>query len=318
MRRNRRTLSARRRHPNCSSPNCTRRPRDRRSSLVTHWSIALLPRRMCRSLSVVAPPGYGKTTLLAQWRQRDPSHVAWLSLDRHDNDLGQLLSYTAAALDRVEPVDQNLLKAPLSGHSVAAAASRLAGAMSGMKERVTLVFDHVEQLENDECLDTVAELALHLPVGARLRAGIVRRTPATDAQVARGRRCRRDRRRRSCNGSGRCAAHCLQLRGVELSDASAEKVIERAEGWPVGLYLAALALKAGGATNAWGCPSPETIASWPSICVRKSSTVSARRRQVSHADGRARTHERSSLRRAAGRDRLRRRARLARAGRTIC
>ena len=42
--------------------------------------------------SVVAPPGYGKTTVLAQWASRVPSHVAWLSVDRHDNDLSQLLS----------------------------------------------------------------------------------------------------------------------------------------------------------------------------------------------------------------------------------
>ena len=99
--------------------------------------------------SVVAPPGYGKTTLLAQWTQRDPARVAWLSLDRHDNDLGQLLSYTAAALDRVEHVDSDLLKPPSRRHSIAAAASRVAGAMSGMNEPVLLVFDHVEQLEND-------------------------------------------------------------------------------------------------------------------------------------------------------------------------
>ena len=41
-------------------------------------------------------------------------------------------------------------------------------AMSAMKEPVVLVLDHVEALENHECLDTIAELALHLPDGARL------------------------------------------------------------------------------------------------------------------------------------------------------
>ena len=53
---------------------------------------------------VAAPPGYGKTTLLAEWSQRHPSRFAWLSLDRHDNDLGRLVSYTAAALERIEPI----------------------------------------------------------------------------------------------------------------------------------------------------------------------------------------------------------------------
>jgi LuxR family maltose regulon positive regulatory protein len=39
---------------------------------------------------VAAPPGYGKTTLLAEWSQCSPSQFAWLSIDRHDNDLDRL------------------------------------------------------------------------------------------------------------------------------------------------------------------------------------------------------------------------------------
>ena len=37
-------------------------------------------------ITVVAPPGYGKTTLMAQWAQRSGSRVAWLSCDDADND----------------------------------------------------------------------------------------------------------------------------------------------------------------------------------------------------------------------------------------
>jgi ATP/maltotriose-dependent transcriptional regulator MalT len=56
-------------------------------------------------LSLVAPPGYGKTTLLAQWVEQDPRPSVWLSVDEHDNDPARLLTYHAVALDRVEPVD---------------------------------------------------------------------------------------------------------------------------------------------------------------------------------------------------------------------
>ena len=59
-------------------------------------------------VSVVAPSGYGKTTLLAQWAARDGEAFAWVSLDDRDNDPKVLLSYIAAALDAVQPViDQN-------------------------------------------------------------------------------------------------------------------------------------------------------------------------------------------------------------------
>src|SRR5262249_31123021 len=82
--------------------------------------------------SIVAPPGYGKTTLLAQWADRAATPVAWLSVDRHDNDLSQLLSYANAALERVDRNDAMFLHP--SARTVAGAASELAAAMARMKE----------------------------------------------------------------------------------------------------------------------------------------------------------------------------------------
>src|ERR1700752_275721 len=55
-------------------------------------------------VSVVAPPGYGKTTLLAQWAERDGRAVAWVSVDEKDNEPKVLLRYVAEALDAVQPV----------------------------------------------------------------------------------------------------------------------------------------------------------------------------------------------------------------------
>ena len=61
-------------------------------------------------ITVVAPPGYGKTTLLAQWAERIGSHVAWVSCDDGDNDPVVLLSALAVALDRIEPVDRKIFR----------------------------------------------------------------------------------------------------------------------------------------------------------------------------------------------------------------
>src|SRR5512133_3672761 len=55
--------------------------------------------------AVLAPPGYGKTTLLAQWAERDPRAFGWLTIDRRDNDPSVLLRSLAAAVDRIKPVD---------------------------------------------------------------------------------------------------------------------------------------------------------------------------------------------------------------------
>jgi len=37
-------------------------------------------------ITVTAPPGYGKTALMAQWADRLGPRVAWLSCDNADND----------------------------------------------------------------------------------------------------------------------------------------------------------------------------------------------------------------------------------------
>ena len=50
---------------------------------------------------VSAPPGYGKTTLLSEWFATSDSPVAWLSLDKGDNDLVGFLTYLVAALQTI-------------------------------------------------------------------------------------------------------------------------------------------------------------------------------------------------------------------------
>ena len=47
---------------------------------------------------VVAPPGFGKTSLLADWADVDPRTFAWVAIDRQDNDPTVLWTYIGAAL----------------------------------------------------------------------------------------------------------------------------------------------------------------------------------------------------------------------------
>ena len=79
----------------------------RRSSLVER----LARSGPCPVVSVVAPAGYGKTTLLSQWAERDGQAFAWVSVDEADNDPKVLLSYVAEALDAVEPIGERVFDA---------------------------------------------------------------------------------------------------------------------------------------------------------------------------------------------------------------
>ena len=49
--------------------------------------------------TVVAPVGYGKTTLLARWAEADPRSFAWVVLDARDRDALVFLRYIAAAVN---------------------------------------------------------------------------------------------------------------------------------------------------------------------------------------------------------------------------
>ncbi|MDP9207297.1 MAG: hypothetical protein M3O65_02140, partial [Actinomycetota bacterium] len=121
-------------------------------------------------ICVVAPPGYGKSTLLAQWSGGKGHRVGWVSVDRRDNDPVVLLTYVAVALDRVEPIDPGVFRALASpGPSVVpTVVPRLVSAVAAMTDPVALVLDHLESLENRECLDAVNELAIGLPAGSQL------------------------------------------------------------------------------------------------------------------------------------------------------
>ena len=54
----------------------------------------------CRLVAVTAPAGYGKSTFLAEWAAAEDRPVAWVSLDRFDDDPAMLLVSLASAYCR--------------------------------------------------------------------------------------------------------------------------------------------------------------------------------------------------------------------------
>ena len=83
-------------------------------------------------VSVVAPAGYGKTTLLSQWAERNGQAFAWVSVDEADNDPKVLLTYVAEALDAVRAGRRaGVRRAGVAGEFGA----RLGGAAAGVGVR---------------------------------------------------------------------------------------------------------------------------------------------------------------------------------------
>jgi LuxR family maltose regulon positive regulatory protein len=198
-------------------------------------------------VAVVAPPGYGKTTLLAQWAERDRRPVAWLSVDHNDNDPAVLLAHLAAALDRVEPIDPAVFEALASpgGSTTETAVLRLGSSLSATATPVVVALDDVHLLQNWECLDAIATLIEHLAPGSQLAIAGRADPPLPLASLrAEGRALRFGRDDLAMDRHE--ATMLLRDAGVDLSGPEIDDLLRRTEGWPVALYLAALSVKAGG------------------------------------------------------------------------
>ena len=215
----------------------------RRSSLIERLALG----DPCPIVSVVAPAGYGKTTLLSQWAEGNGQSFAWVSVDEADNDPKVLLSYVAEALDAIEPLDERVFDALASpGSSVpGSVVPRLGSAFSSMTSPVVLVLDDVHLLRNSECRAALSVLADHVPDGSRLALAGRAEPPLRIARLrAEGKIIE--------IGSGDLsltreeASSLLREAGVALGQDEVAELHRRTEGWPAGLYLAALYLREGG------------------------------------------------------------------------
>ena len=198
-------------------------------------------------VSVVAPAGYGKTTLLSQWAERNGQSFAWVSVDEADNDAKVLLSYVAEALDTVEPIDERVFDALASpGSSVpGSVVPRLGSAFSSMTSPVVLVLDDVHVLHNSECRAALSVLADHVPGGSRLVLAGRAQPPLRIARLrAEGKILEIDPNDLSLTPDE--ASSLLRNVDLTLAEEDVAELHRRTEGWPAGLYLAALYLREGG------------------------------------------------------------------------
>jgi LuxR family transcriptional regulator, maltose regulon positive regulatory protein len=198
-------------------------------------------------VSVVAPAGYGKTTLLAQWAEHSGQAVAWVSVDERDNDPKLLLAYVAKALDTVQPVGRPVFDALASPASSVpgSVVPRLGYAFSVMAVPVLLILDDVHLLHARACRDALSVLADHVPATGRLVLAGRGEPPLRVARLrAEGRITEIGPRDLALTREE--AGLLLRNAEVTLGEGDLADLYQRTEGWAVGLYLAALYLRDGG------------------------------------------------------------------------
>ena len=210
-----------------------------------------------RLVLVDAPAGFGKTTLVAQWRSSagEGRRFAWVSLDRGDDDPGSLWWHVVNALQRACPeIDGDVIltalrvQADRHGWIGAAHPAQRAGRAPAP---VVLVLDDYHVIKNGSCHDQIAFLLHHLPPSAQLVLITRADPPLPLARLRAAGEMVEIRARELRFAPAEAAALVHAVAGIELSEPDLADLVERTEGWPAGVYLAALSLR--------GHPSPSTF-----------------------------------------------------------
>jgi LuxR family transcriptional regulator, maltose regulon positive regulatory protein len=144
-------------------------PRRRRGLVARPRLIERLSLQAEPALTLVsAPAGFGKTTLLAEWLaavSADGRRVAWLSLDKSDNDPALFWTYLIGALrtaaDGVGGPALTLLQSPQP--PMEAVLATLLNELSALPDDVVLVLDDYHVIDAREVQDGMAFLLEHLP-----------------------------------------------------------------------------------------------------------------------------------------------------------
>ncbi len=193
-------------------------------------------------LLLVAPPGFGKTSVLSDWIDRDDRRFAWVSVNAQDNDPAVLWSYIGAAIAGKDPgtTPRDELVA-LARERDPVDAALTAVAESGTD--TVLVLDDYHLIQNQACHATIYRLIEGAPPNLEI---VMSSRADPPLRVA------RERARGQLVEVGptelrftpdECDAFLNGSLGLGLDRQDVEILHERTEGWPAGIYLAYLSLR---------------------------------------------------------------------------
>jgi LuxR family transcriptional regulator, maltose regulon positive regulatory protein len=214
-------------------------PVERTTDIVREELLGLLTNVSGRLISVIAPAGYGKTTLLGQYVRTTSGPSAWLRVGMDCNEPTTLGRYVTVALDEVASIPVDLLREldgvrPRSRVFTAALAASVREAPP-----FTFVLDDVHLLYDRRSIDLLRSLLPEVPQGSHI---VLAARPETSFPLANVRtqgdlfEIGVEELRFEVDDAG------ALLRNVGVADISNEEVAsltEATEGWAVGLYLAA-------------------------------------------------------------------------------
>jgi len=212
-----------------------------------------------RLVLLVAPPGFGKTTILAQWAAEDPRPFAWLLADQQDDDPTVLWTDIVAAIaaSRGEPLSEERARA-IAGDPDPG--STLAGELEAAGGEIVIAIDEYAAVSNPRCHASLFRFTERAPPNVEVAIASRREPPFRLGRL-------------------RAAGEVLDLRSGDLRFTLAESerflnetlhldleprlvrtLQRRTEGWPAGMYLAHFGLRNARAAEAREIAPPVSTA----------------------------------------------------------
>jgi LuxR family maltose regulon positive regulatory protein len=199
-----------------------------------------------RVTTVVAPPGYGKSVLLAQWAATYPDRrVAWLRLEATDSNATEFARSLVSSIQCLYPDvgAAALERVGVGGDVVGEDFSRTLLDELAMLPDLIFVLDDVEAIRNGALLDEIATMVSNSPPNLRFVLAS-RSDPGIGLHRLRVRGDLTEFRRDDLAIRAPDADELLRrVAKVELGPDAVDVLVRRTEGWPAGLQLAALSLR---------------------------------------------------------------------------
>ena len=193
-----------------------------------------------------APPGFGKSTLLAQWAALDPRPFAFVSLESTENDPTELWASIVHSIRRTAPSIGMSVEASLGslgGLAVDSIVRRVADELEQLDEPLVLVLDDLHAIRNPVCLESLGSFVTHpadpvtialstradpsIPLGRLRASGDLTEIRAADLAFT----------------EQETAEIVNEVIGLRLTEADLALLHQHTEGWPVGLHLATLGMR---------------------------------------------------------------------------
>src|SRR5436305_8619727 len=198
---------------------------------------------------IVAPAGWGKTTLLSAWHadaRPGAWPLAWVSLDEGDNDPIRFWTYVISALNPLHPGVGETPLALMYGSSsppIGDVLASLVNALIQLPTETVLVLDDYHLIEAQPIHDALTYLVEHLPPNLHLVIAS-RSDPLLPLARLRARGALTELRAANLRfTTDETTTYLTEVMGLSLSAEQVAALEARTEGWIAGLHLAALSLQ---------------------------------------------------------------------------